>query len=238
MKDALNPFEILTYILPGWLLFTVVMLVPPPVSFTTPALMDKEAVAALTWLLVAYVLGHICGLASSWLNSKFSHQTNYFMEIWDDPALKAVSLENLRAAFAVFVPYYPKLIDKLDKLNVNYGLATGLFNLVQEYNIQQGVQGSSESVYGEVKFLQNLSIAAQLVLVYLVILLIWRGFQFGLWQMFDPAFAFASAFAVALAVLLLTRIRIPQRSRLHVLLVYRAFLVSRLRQLETSHHGQ
>jgi hypothetical protein len=56
--------------------------------------------------------------------------------------------------------------------------------------------------------------------------------------MFDPAFAFASAFAVALAVLLLTRIRIPQRSRLHVLLVYRAFLVSRLRQLETSHHGQ
>jgi len=55
MKDAINPFEILTYILPGWLLFTVVMLVPPPVSFASPALLDKEVVAASAILILAII---------------------------------------------------------------------------------------------------------------------------------------------------------------------------------------
>jgi hypothetical protein len=232
MKEGISPFEFLAYLLPGWLLFMAVMLAPPPIVFAAPALLEKEAVAALTWLFAAYVSGHLCGLISPWLHSKLLRQKNYIVEIWDDPVLKAVSTENRCIAFSIFLPYFPQLLYNLDRISSNPAYATGLFNLVQEYNRQQGIHEHEEAVYGEVKFLKNLSAAALLGLIYVAFLIVWRAALKGCAHVLDDPWGIATVLVLFVAILLLTYYRIPQRSRLHVLLVYRAFLVCRLRLTE------
>lgn len=228
MKDGIITFEYLAYILPGWLIIMAIILVPPPVAFPTPALLDKEVVAAISLLLVAYVLGHVCG----WLQTKLPRQGNEIVEIWNDPALKAVSVENRRAAFSIFDSYYPQLIENIDKLNSNQAFATGLFNLAQEYNLQQGVHAEASAVYGEVKFLNNLSASAMLVMAYIGLVLVWRVLVMGCAHVLDQPLSLVAILALSLVVMLMALYRIPHRSRLHVLLVYRAFFVCRLRLLE------